>query len=35
MSAKSKAFMIGIAVGIGVHYAYVMNTGGRTMGGNA
>lgn len=35
MSPKGKAFMLGVAVGIGIHYAYVLNMGGKTMGGNA
>lgn len=34
MSSKGKSFVMGIAVGIAIHYAYVQAQG-KTMGGNA
>lgn len=34
MSSKGKTFMIGVAVGVGIHYAYVQARAGQTMGGN-
>jgi hypothetical protein len=34
MSSKGKTFIIGVAVGVAAHYAYVQSMG-RTMGGPA
>lgn len=35
MSSKGKTFVMGVAVGIAIHYAYAQSMGGRTMGGGA